>query len=124
VLRIDSLRDVSPLYEAFSEEDDEHGNPIFLYPSFGYISDDFTAYFGRSKLRKYDLTSKDIKKSLELLPDQDVYPQAPWNITTFTIPIDNNVFFKRSKATHGFYWYRIIAEAYLAGSQDIRTSPA
>ncbi|KAF1919703.1 serine/threonine-protein kinase-like protein [Ampelomyces quisqualis] len=96
-LRIESVRDLSPLYEAFSEEDDEHGNPIFLYSSFGFISDDFTAYFGRSKLRKYDLSSKDIEESLELLPDEDVYPEAPWNITTSTRPIDSSVFPKGPK---------------------------
>lgn len=54
-------------------------------------------YFDRSKLRKYDLTSKDIRESLELLPDEDVYPDAPWNIATSTILIDSNVFIKGPK---------------------------
>lgn len=95
--RIESARDLSPLYEAFSEEDDKNGNPIFLYSSFGFISNEYIAYFGKSKLRKYDLTSKDIRESLELLPDEDVYPKAPRDITTSTIPIDSNVFLKRPK---------------------------
>jgi serine/threonine protein kinase len=43
------------------------------------------------------LTSKDIKESLELLPNEDVYPEAPWNITTCTTPIDSNVFLKGPK---------------------------
>jgi hypothetical protein len=34
-LPISSARDLSPLYEAFTEEDDEDGNPIFDYSSFG-----------------------------------------------------------------------------------------
>lgn len=38
-----SARDLSPRYEAFSEDDDEDGNPIFLYSSFGYISDEYVA---------------------------------------------------------------------------------
>jgi hypothetical protein len=45
---------------------------IFLYSSFEFTSDDVSAYFGRFKLRQYDLTSKDIRESLELLPDEDV----------------------------------------------------
>lgn len=55
---IHSARDLSPLYEAFSEEDDEHGNPIFLFSSFGFITDEYVAYFGQSKRRKYVLTEK------------------------------------------------------------------
>ncbi|RMZ73496.1 kinase-like domain [Pyrenophora seminiperda CCB06] len=101
-LPIESVRNVSPLYEAFTEEDDEHGNPIFSYSSYGYISDDFTAYFGQSNLRKYDLTSKEIKESLELLPDDDVYPKAPWNITTFTLPINDKLFSKGPKLHEAF----------------------
>ncbi|KAH8696879.1 hypothetical protein GQ44DRAFT_733557 [Phaeosphaeriaceae sp. PMI808] len=89
-LRIESARDLSPLYEASSEEDDEYGNPTFLYSSFGFTSDEPTAYFGRSKL-------KGIKESLELLLDEDVYPKAPCNIATSIIPIDSKVFLKGPK---------------------------
>lgn len=72
-----AVRDLRPLYEAFSEEDDEHGNPVFLYSSFGYVTDDFCAYFGQSNLRKLHLAPKNIKESLKILPDDDVYPEAP-----------------------------------------------
>ncbi|KAF1977410.1 hypothetical protein BU23DRAFT_295763 [Bimuria novae-zelandiae CBS 107.79] len=51
-LQIESARDLSPLYEVFPEEDDEDGSPIFLYSSFGFVSDRYIAYFGQSKLRK------------------------------------------------------------------------
>ncbi|KAF2106474.1 serine/threonine-protein kinase-like protein, partial [Lophiotrema nucula] len=84
-------------YLKFSEEDDEHGNPIFLHSPFGFISNEFIAYFGLSKLRKYDLTSKDIKENLEQLPDNDVYPLATCNIAGFSAPIDGNVFLKGPK---------------------------
>lgn len=73
-------------------DDDEDGNPIFLHSSFDIIADDFTAYFGQSHLRKYDLSAKDIKESLQLLPDEDVYPKAPRDITTYTLPIYSTVF--------------------------------
>jgi serine/threonine protein kinase len=92
-----SARDLSPRYEAFSEEDDEDGNPIFLYSSFGYISDDYVAYFGQSNFRKCDLNQKIIKESLQRLPDEDVYPEAPSNITAVSPPIDETLFLKRPK---------------------------
>ncbi|KAF2761047.1 serine/threonine-protein kinase-like protein [Pseudovirgaria hyperparasitica] len=94
---IESVRDLSPRYEAFSDEDDEYGNPIFLYSSFGYISDDYIAYFGESKLRKRDLSKKDIMESLQLLPDEDVYPLAPPNVTVFATPVNSNVYVKGPK---------------------------
>jgi hypothetical protein len=49
-LRGATLQDPNPLYEAFFEEDDEHGNPVFLFSSFGYFTQDFFAYFGMSSL--------------------------------------------------------------------------
>ncbi|KAF2175643.1 hypothetical protein K469DRAFT_743221 [Zopfia rhizophila CBS 207.26] len=101
-LPIKSVQDLSPLYEAFSEEDDEHGNPIFLYSSFGFITNEYIAYFGQSNLRKYELTPKDIKDSLKLLPDEDVYPKAPLNVTVFSTPIDSNVFLKGLKLNTAF----------------------
>jgi hypothetical protein len=54
-LPVYSARDLSPRYKAFSKEDDEHGNPVFLYSTFGYITDEYVAYFGRLSLRKREL---------------------------------------------------------------------
>ena len=96
-LPVYSARDLSPRYEAFSEEDDEHGDPIFLYSSFGYITNDYVAYFGQSEIRKCDLSQKDIREALKLLPDKDVYPQAPSNVTVVSTPINENLFLKRPK---------------------------
>jgi serine/threonine protein kinase len=92
-----SARDLSPLYETFSEEDDEKGNPIFLYSSFGFITNEHEAYFGKSKLRKFDLTPEDIGRSLERLPDEDVYPIAPSKITNSAILASKSVFIKGPK---------------------------
>jgi serine/threonine protein kinase len=39
---------------------------------------------------------------LQRLPDKDVYPQAPWNITTFAGPIGSNVFLKGPKLHTAF----------------------
>lgn len=97
-LPINSARDLSPLYEAFSEEDDEDGNPIFLFSSFGFITDEYVVYFGQTNLRKYRLTAKYIKESLELISDDDIYPQVPPSkITIFSGSIDDTVFLKGPK---------------------------
>jgi len=92
--RVKSVRDLRHLSEVFSWEDDENGNPVFLYSSFGFISDDQYVYFGQSKLRKYDLTVEILNESLKLIPDEEVYPQAPSHITTAPTPLDSNVFVK------------------------------
>ena len=42
-LTVYSAPDLSPRYEAFSEEDDANGNLIFPYSSFGYITDEQVA---------------------------------------------------------------------------------
>jgi len=65
--------------------------------SFGFITKEYNAYFGKSKLRKFDLTLKDIRESLKLLLDEDVYPKAPLNIINFAILISSNVFIKGLK---------------------------
>ncbi|KAH8724168.1 serine/threonine-protein kinase-like protein [Phaeosphaeriaceae sp. PMI808] len=85
-LPVYSAQDLSPRYEAFSEEDDKNSDPIFLYSSFGYITDEYIAYFGQSNLR-----------NLQRLPDEDVYPKAPSSITAFSTLIDERFFIKRPK---------------------------
>ncbi|KAF2789401.1 serine/threonine-protein kinase-like protein [Melanomma pulvis-pyrius CBS 109.77] len=94
-LPVSSFRDLSPLYQIFSEEDDEHGNPVFLYSSFGHITDEYVAYFGQSSLRTRELTHETIRQSLQRLPDDDVYPKAPSNMTVFSAPINENLLLKR-----------------------------
>ncbi|KAF2220213.1 serine/threonine-protein kinase-like protein [Elsinoe ampelina] len=89
-----TARDLRPLYEAFSEEDDENGNPIFLFSSFGYITHNYEAYFGQCNLRKQQLCSEDISRSLELLSDDDVYPSAPMDITTITDLASDGLYLK------------------------------
>nr|POE54163.1 hypothetical protein CFP56_63466 [Quercus suber] len=103
-LPITSVRDLSPRYTAFSEEDDENGEPIFLYSSFGYITDDHVAYFGESKLRTREMTLKDILESLKRLEDKDVFPIAPPSITVavLSLPIDDHIYVKKPKL-HKFF---------------------
>ena len=97
--RVKSVRDLQHLSEVFSWEDDENGNPIFLYSSFGFISDDHIVYFGQSKLRKYDLTPEILNESLELIPDEQVYPEAAPHITTAPTPLGSNFFVKGPSLT-------------------------
>jgi serine/threonine protein kinase len=88
-----SVRDLTVLAEVFSDEDDENGNPIFLYSTFGYITDQFTAYFGQSELRKYKLTPEIIMEELRPVPDDDVFPEAPSDITVAAISVKDEEFF-------------------------------
>ncbi|KAF9735673.1 hypothetical protein PMIN06_007185 [Paraphaeosphaeria minitans] len=97
-----SVRDLNPLYEGFSDEDDEHGKPVFLYSSFGYVTSDYTAYFGQSALRKYDLRLEDIRDSLKLLLDEEVYPQAPSNLTIIPIEDEGKLFIKGPRLNTAF----------------------
>jgi serine/threonine protein kinase len=97
-----SVQNLSPLYESFFEEDDEHGIPVFESSSFGYITENFLAYFGESNLRKHDLTPTAIKESLKLLPDDDVYPKVPPGVTTVSPPIHSKLFVKHPKLNTSF----------------------
>jgi serine/threonine protein kinase len=92
-----SLRDLRPLGEEFSMEDDEVGNPIFLRSKFCFVTDDYTVYFGHSPVRKLKLTPEDIKKNLKLVPDEEVYPVAPSHLTSVSVPIDGRAFVKKPK---------------------------
>ncbi|KAH7111045.1 serine/threonine-protein kinase-like protein [Dendryphion nanum] len=120
-LPIKSVRDLSPLFEAFSEEDDEHGNPIFLYSSFGFITKEYIAYFGQSSLRKSELTPKEIKNCLKIVPDEDVYPTAPANVTVFATPLDSNVFFKGPKLNTAFLNTGLLPKLLLREAEIMET---
>jgi serine/threonine protein kinase len=97
-LPISSFRDLSPRYTAFAEEDDEYGNPIYLFSSFGFFTSEYEAYFGQSKSKVTALSVEEIKECLQRLPDDDVYPELPTSaVTTFWGPIDERLFLKRPK---------------------------
>jgi hypothetical protein len=75
-LPVNSARDLSPRYEAFSEEDTM--NMAIRYSSIRLLAIlpmNILPTFGQSKLRKRELTQKDIRESLRRLPDEDVYPE-------------------------------------------------
>ncbi|CZT23697.1 uncharacterized protein RCC_09411 [Ramularia collo-cygni] len=97
-LLITSFRDLSPRYTAFAEQDDEDGNPIYLFSSFGFFTPEYDAYFGQSKSKVTTLSVEEIKGCLQRLPDDDVYPKIPTSaITTFWGPIDEKIFLKKPK---------------------------
>jgi serine/threonine protein kinase len=112
-LRGVTLQDLNPLYEAFSEENDEHGNPVFLFSSFGYTTQDFFAYFGTSSLRKYGLTPSVIKESLKPLPDDDVYPKIQPGITIVSPPVNSEFFVKAPKLNASFRGTGLLPELVL-----------
>ncbi|KAF2758446.1 serine/threonine-protein kinase-like protein [Pseudovirgaria hyperparasitica] len=118
-LPIYSSRDLSPLYEAFTMEDDENGNEVFVYSSFGYITDEWVVYFGQSDVRKRDLTLDIIRESLKRLPDEDVYPEAPSNITVFSLPIDETFYLKKPKLGLAFVGTGLLPKLVLYEAQTM-----
>lgn len=109
-----AVQDLRPLYEAFSEEDDEHGNPVFLYSSFGYVTSEFFAYFGQSDLSKRHLAPNDIRECLKPLPDDDVYPKAPSHVTCMTGPVHDGLFLKGPMLNTAFLGTGLLPELTLA----------
>ena len=54
----------------------------FLRSTFTYVDGRDTAWFGQiSGVRKYDLTAQELRRSLERIPDDKIYPKAVPNIT-------------------------------------------
>ncbi|KAF1987733.1 kinase-like protein [Aulographum hederae CBS 113979] len=96
-------RDLRPLTENFDEEDDKDGNLIFLYSTYGFVTREHVAYFGKSTLRKFNLTPPELKDTLKHIPDEDVYPDAPPTITPFPEPIDNERLYFKGPKLHEFF---------------------
>lgn len=67
------------------------GNVESSYSAFTFVAKEYTVYYGRSSNGK--LTLETINKSLERVPDEDVYPMAPSHITSVT-RADSSSFFK------------------------------
>jgi hypothetical protein len=94
----DSCLDLSPIYTAYTDEDDEDGNPIYAFCSFDFFTAEYDAYFGQSSIEVSTLTAELIKQCLQHLPGEDVYPELPaCGITTFSEPLNDNFFLKRPK---------------------------
>lgn len=72
VADISSKRDLAVLCEV---EDAETG--AFLRSTYGYIDHSECAWFGRMPgVRKYDLTIDDLKRTMQEIPDEHLYPIA------------------------------------------------
>ncbi|KAF2245147.1 kinase-like protein [Trematosphaeria pertusa] len=67
------------------------GRVEFSFSAFTFVSKEYTVYYGRLSNRK--LTPETINKSLERVPDEDVYPTAPSHITGVE-KVDSSSFFK------------------------------
>ena len=69
----------------------EDGDLEFSYSAFTFVTKGYTVYYGRSSNKL--LTLETINKSLERVPDEDVYPMAPSHMTSVT-KADSSSFFK------------------------------
>ena len=88
-LNIKSRRELCVLYEAFSEDDDEGGIPIFLYSSFGHMT------------------------------DEDVYPLAPNDITVVAMQMDSKPFFKGPKLNTAFLGTKLLQKLILQEAKTL-----
>lgn len=119
-LSISSFRDLSPLYTAYTMEDDEDGNPIYSYSSFGFFTAEYRAYFGKSTSKTSTLTVEEIKEFLQPLPDDDVYPELPTSgITIFPGPIDDTIFLKKPKVHEDFIGTGLLPKLMLQEAETL-----
>jgi serine/threonine protein kinase len=58
------------------------GDLEFLHSAFTFVTERYVVYYGRSSIKP--LTLETINKSLERVPDEDVYPVAPSHMTSVT----------------------------------------
>lgn len=70
---------------------DNDGNLSFSHLTFFFITKEHNVYCGRSRMRK--LTLEAVNESLKLVPDKEVFPEAPSHITRITT-IDSGCFVK------------------------------
>lgn len=70
---------------------DDDGNLEFSHSTFSFVTKEHTVYCGRSLMKK--LTLEIVNKSLELVADEEVYPEAPPHITRVST-IDSGFFSK------------------------------
>lgn len=97
VPRVDSIRDLHPLCEVFTLENDHQ---VFSRSTFAFVTDDYQVFFGEAPIRKKALSLMDINEALKYVPDEEVYPEAPPHITTVSVPVNDNVYVKRPKLTN------------------------
>ncbi|KAF2254193.1 hypothetical protein BU26DRAFT_134906 [Trematosphaeria pertusa] len=102
---VKSLKDLRTLCHQSTLDKDGHMK--FSHSTFTFVTKGYTVYYGRSSNRKLNLET--VNKSLECVPDEDVYPMAPPHITSVT-KADSSSFFKGPMLT--FY-------AELGGSGQI-----
>ena len=90
--QVNSIRD---LHSLCSISDSETG--AFKRSVFTFIGDQDYVYFGGAPIGGMYLSSQDLKKALKRVPDEDVYPEAPSQITVASIPTEVDVYVKRPK---------------------------
>ncbi|OCL09394.1 hypothetical protein AOQ84DRAFT_291322 [Glonium stellatum] len=69
----------------------------FLRSTFSFIDGQDNVYSGQAPIRVGLLSSEDFRKSLKRVPDENVYPKPPAEITIVSIEAMGNVYIKRPK---------------------------
>ncbi|KAF2241352.1 hypothetical protein BU26DRAFT_440672 [Trematosphaeria pertusa] len=83
-----SVRELRPLTEWSPIQDDGQQKPSRT--TFGFVTNDYCAYFGQAAVGKWELTTKMVNDCLKRVPDDDIYPRAPAHITVASIATDSS----------------------------------
>lgn len=51
-----------------------------------YINDDDAAYYGETRIRQFGVTPQILTECLKRIPDENLYPKKPMDITIFSLP--------------------------------------
>ncbi|KAF2815026.1 uncharacterized protein BDZ99DRAFT_357768, partial [Mytilinidion resinicola] len=80
-----------------------------VFSAFGYHD---YAYFGEASVYGQDLTCEVLQNALERVPDEDVFPEAPSQITVASSPAEEDVYIKRPKKNSG-----LVAKLFLGETE-------
>ena len=98
-IQLKSARDLYCLVEV-TESETEDGPMVFVFTSFSYIDANDVAYYGEARIRKKAISLQLFQDSLKPVPDEDIYPTAPSNITIASLPATTPVYIKRPRLTN------------------------
>jgi serine/threonine protein kinase len=113
-LQVNSLRDMHTLCSICDSETGAYKRSVFTFID----SQDFV-YFGQASVQGRVLSPEDLRKALERVPDDDIYPEAPPHITTTSISTGPDVYIKRPKLNVYDAWVNtgLLAKLFLAEAE-------
>lgn len=102
VVKLNSRKDIRPLVEIFRSET-ESGPVKFAFTGFIFVDSDYFAYAGTLPIRKKEITLEQFKDNLKLIPNEEIYPTAPSNLTIAPPQVDKSIFYIKSPKLSDYY---------------------